>query len=632
LDVDQDLWERGFQLAYFLFPERSTALRVLTGALNKLRVQRGRETRRSYWRDKHLKRGITRITRDEGDALQWLIFSESDAVEKEREQEQAPTSAEMAVRYIRNLVRMTTSMSSFYVNVGLHRLLFNYSTVEAQRVYESVTERFLGADEYRRAKGALMKKLGKRFTTLKTCRTQHGELRFETLTYETDAQHATLTSLVDSCLRAFTPWSTLQACPVPANYDASRDRLPSDLSGQGRGKVDFNRVEINRCHAFIDPVCDSRLMEALLLQPPMEKLALPRFYMENERHDNNPAQTGGTTGLTPSERATISKDLADRAGRRKSTDPQAMIVVVDGEQKAQLTLTAESMLTFALEEGDQLIELRELGADGDQLLALHALAYTESRGIAETHVRLWQGNAGTLALAITPDSQTGEEPLKATATLRFKPRVFPFPWASRVFTRNGKMLFPRLAFAALALALAAGITLRLIKTHENATSLTTLKPGTESPTQPAIPQGTPAIAAATPNPEASATPMPEVASLHVRYTLVPEELKVRGPNGSETLLAIPQKSAVIDLQLPIEADYAGETFHASLKLFFAPGDIVSMNGLHAEKSRKGLIVTFAVPSGKLKAGEEYVVELQTGKKNQKMETVESYGFRTKQGR
>jgi hypothetical protein len=637
LAVEQELWERGFQLAYFLFPDRGTAIGVLTGALNKLRVQRGRETRRSYWRDKHLKRGITRITRDENDALQWLIFSESDAIEKEQEQEHASTSAEMAVRYIKNLVRMTTSMSSFYVNVGLHRLLFNYSTVEAQKVYESVTERFLGADEYRRAKGALMKKLGKRFTTLKTCRTQHGELRFETLDSETDGQQATWGSLVDTCLKAFTPWSTLQACPVPANYDASRDRLPSRLSGQGGGKVDFNQVEINRCHAFIDPVCDSRLMEALLLEPPMEKLALPRFYMENERIDNNPTHTGGASGLTPAERETISKDLVGQVGRRKLTDPQAMIVVVDGEQRAQLTLTSESTLTFLLEEGDQLIELRGRAENQEFVLAIHPLGYTESHGIAQTKVTLWQGAAGTLALNVTPEAQTGEEPLKATATLRFTPKLFP--WTARVFKSNGAVAFPRLAWAALALALAAGVTIHFVTLHESTTGVSTTKPSTAGVNKtksspPAIPQSNPAMAAATPgtNPVASASPLPEIAGLHVRYSLVPDELTERGANGSETTITIPQKPAVIDFQLPVQSDYARKSFRASLKFFFKPGEIVSKNNLRAVKSRDGLVINFAVPSDKLTAGEEYVVEVQTGNTEQKMETVESYGFRTKQGK
>ena len=65
----EDLLERGFQLAYFIFPSRSQAVRILSGAVNKLKAQRGRESRRVYWRDKYLKRAITRITREEGDML-----------------------------------------------------------------------------------------------------------------------------------------------------------------------------------------------------------------------------------------------------------------------------------------------------------------------------------------------------------------------------------------------------------------------------------------------------------------------------------------------------------------------------------------------------------------------------------
>ncbi len=405
--AEQDLWEKGFQLAYFLYPDRDTAVRILAGALNKLRLQRGRETRRSYWRDKHLKRAITRITRDEGDALQWLIFSESDAAEKEQEQGNATTSAHMVVRYIKNLVRMTTSMSSFYVNIGLHRLLFNYSTAEAQRVYESVTERFLGADEYRRAKSALMRKLLKRFSTLKTCRTQHGELRFET--FEMNDEQEIWTRLVDTCLKAFTPWSTLQACPVPVDYDASRDRLPSRLSGHGGERMDFNQVEINRCHAFIDPVCDSRLMVALLLQPPKEKLALPRFYMENQHIENDPTHRDrdpdGTSGLTPEERNNISQQLSSQASRRKQADPQSITVVVDGEERAHLHLDKATSQSITLEEGDQLIEIRTQFAGEDLLLAVHQLAYTESRGLAAAELALWRGISCNLDLVIVPEAR-----------------------------------------------------------------------------------------------------------------------------------------------------------------------------------------------------------------------------------
>jgi hypothetical protein len=160
VNAEEDLLQRGFQLAYFIFPERPQALRILSEAVNKLKTQRGRETRRSYWRDKYLKGRITRITREEADMLQWLIFYESDSHEKEQEGSRQATRESMVLRYIKSLVRMTSAMSSFHVNVGLHRLLHNYSTLEAQRVYESVTDRYLGADEYRRAKSVLMSKLG----------------------------------------------------------------------------------------------------------------------------------------------------------------------------------------------------------------------------------------------------------------------------------------------------------------------------------------------------------------------------------------------------------------------------------------------------------------------------------------
>src|SRR5215470_5610255 len=152
----EDLLEKGFQLAHFLIPNRTIAIQILSAAMSKFKAQRSRETKRAYWRDKYLKRKITRIARDEGDLLQWLIYFAAEDFERQQERAGEQTTSDMVVRYVKYLVQMTTAMSSFYVNVGLHRLLHNYTTSEVQRSYETVTERFLGADEYRRAKSALM--------------------------------------------------------------------------------------------------------------------------------------------------------------------------------------------------------------------------------------------------------------------------------------------------------------------------------------------------------------------------------------------------------------------------------------------------------------------------------------------
>jgi len=132
VDDSVDLLERGFQLAHLLLADRQKALSTLSRALYKLDARHLREKKRTYWRDKYLKSWITRITRNDADILQWLILFESDSDEKEGEACGKPSTRDMIVRYIKHLVRLTTPMSSFNVNVGVSRLLHNYTGVEIQ--------------------------------------------------------------------------------------------------------------------------------------------------------------------------------------------------------------------------------------------------------------------------------------------------------------------------------------------------------------------------------------------------------------------------------------------------------------------------------------------------------------------
>ena len=162
-DAPAELLQRGFELAYFLIPDRVTAIDILTRALEKIRARSRREMKRLYWRDKHAQRPVRRIARSDMDMLQWLIMFEAEQDERAQERAGSISSTGMTIRYIKHLIQITTALSSFYVNVGVSRLLHNYSTSEAQHVYEMLTSRFLGPDEYRRAKSALMDKLSERF-------------------------------------------------------------------------------------------------------------------------------------------------------------------------------------------------------------------------------------------------------------------------------------------------------------------------------------------------------------------------------------------------------------------------------------------------------------------------------------
>src|SRR5207249_948841 len=123
------------------------------------------------------------------------------------------------------------------------------------KLYELVTDRHIGADEYRRAKGLLIAKLQARFDGLiKLTSRSRGEERFEAM--EDQSQW---TELVDECLRAFVPWSNRGVCLVPPKFDPRQQSLPWQLTGTRTGRQGHDVVEVNRFHAFLHPECFERL-------------------------------------------------------------------------------------------------------------------------------------------------------------------------------------------------------------------------------------------------------------------------------------------------------------------------------------------------------------------------------------
>lgn len=297
-----DLLERGFQLAHLLLADRQKALSILSRALYKLDARHLQEKKRAYWRDKYLKRWITSITRNDADILQWLILFESDSDEKEDEACGEPSTRDMIVRYIKHLVRLTTPMSSFNVNVGVSRLLHNYTGVETQRMYELLTERYVGTDQYRRSKNLLREKLELRFGRfIRSVKTPRGELRFE----PAEDQQG-WSPLVRECLLAFTPWSTAGACSVLPSHDLHPEPTLRGVSETGCGKEEYDRIESNRCHVFIEPLCYSRLTAHLGFRPPDQALALPHFFLDGsvDREDKSQAPSPPAP-LAPEERKTL---------------------------------------------------------------------------------------------------------------------------------------------------------------------------------------------------------------------------------------------------------------------------------------------------------------------------------------
>jgi hypothetical protein len=612
VNAKEDLLERGFQLAYFIFPSRPQAIKILSGAINKLKAQRGRENRRTYWRDKYLKRGITRISREDGDMLQWLIFHESDQYEKEQEASHGASVGDMVGRYIKSLVRMTSAMSSFHVNIGLHRLLHNYSTLEAQRVYESVTDRYPGADEYRRAKSVLMVKVGARFgAMLRTCRTQHGEVRFES-----SEQQSIWAELVDACLKAFTPWSTSNACPVPSNFDGSGQNLPARLSGSGANQGDQNQVEINRCHAFIDPVCYGRLVRGLAIEPPGRRLDLPRFFMDNADSSNHSSQSPPPSQLSAEERKAIIGAADAQAERRKKAEPTALNLVLDGKERARLQLAVDARTQFVIDEGAELLEIWTEDQDGPLLLAAHKIAYAETNGIAPASFSLALKRGASLTVQISASVEFHEGPRQSVVSLQC---LAPARGKER---RPGWLgMAPKLGLASAALIALGWFLGSSARRQEFALQPTPpdfVNRSTSSPTpQPA----------ATPNADAN------VREAVMTYRLVSDDLNTRGNAGAETpSVVVPPHPALLHLELPVASSDAGKSFHCALKPLMKNEHILTEERLRARRVAAGLtVVTFSLPSTFLDADSDYTVDLRTRGPKGELEDLGSYTFHAASG-
>ena len=599
-----ELSQRGFRLAYFITGDRSSAIQILFRAWNKLDALIKRQSRRSYWRDKYLKRWVTKISKTDADTLQWLIYFESESYEKRQEEECAVAAEALVVRYIKSIVKTATAMSSFYVAIGVHRLLHDYSTAEIQKVYELATERYLGADEYRRAKRLLIHALQDRFgDRLRSVRAAHGEIRFEL--FEDQDRWA---GVVSQCLTAFIPWSTLGLCPLPPEFGARNLGVPLALSGRGTLATP-DRVETNRCHAFIDLSCYRRLVQALGMDAPEKRLALPRLCAENTESENKndtkdddgkdedtknkegeSASSASLHSLTPEERESIREGLAEEARRRKRAVARSIVVQVDGVERGRIDSGVDAgrqhKAYFEVEEGARLVEFVTRDEAGEVLLGTYLIEYSESLNIKPSTATVrWGRTAVTISVSPSVSPAQGQSAL-LTVALRGPARA----------GENAPLGFPRRAFfyGALALILIfVGWTLRLVKDRHSLSShnvrIETLQREIAGARLPAsspelVPQGV------------------------VSQALAPYDLSTRGGETDPArIISLPTRSSVLELELPTFRSQR-RSFRAILKSFPQQRELLSEELVRPTGLEN--MVRFPVPASLLSNGKDYLVELR----------------------
>jgi hypothetical protein len=581
-EAPAELLQSGFEFAYFLIPDRSLAREILIRALEKLRVLSRREMKRLYWRDKHAESPVRRIARPDVDILQWLIMFESEKDERTQEHAGNPSPRNMVIRYIKHLVQTTTALSSFYVNVGISRLLHNYTTSEAQRVYEMLTSRYLGPDEYRRAKSILMDKTSERFGGfLKIARVERGELRFET----SDNQEQWI-ELVTHCLRIFAPWSTQGYCAhfVVANGDT---RLKS---AQKTADTDQNESELKCCHILIEPTCYDRLMEDLAFDAPETRLALPRFIMrEQQKGDDSNSQPPRAPELSQEDVDHIQQQLRMTDARRRKMNLRIVTIVVDGVEYTRLDLTQESQMQIGLETGASLIEVRGQDESGEIVLATHAISYANNA--FESARALTRVSGGELKFEITPVAAPGQEQTRAILSLNYYPRLeWTRPWTIwRELSLSGRKIsayaLSALVMAGISWGIAAAFYSARVKALEKELQQA------QSNQQHLFPTAARAI---------------------VSYTLTPDDLRVRGTETAgipEISLRLHSPAISLDLALPPAAQ--APSFTAELKTFTGNKTLMTQNFLQPARIDSGPAVEIVVPADLLRADSYYTVYLHS---------------------
>jgi hypothetical protein len=374
---------RAFQLAYFIHGDRETALNIAAEALAKLEVAAAAQDKRLYYtptgRAARAERFRTKVSVGELHLLQRLVYVESEPYERQAEQSpngESPDEEDMLIYFIKHLVRITVRRNSFYVTLGLSRLLHNYSTAEAMEMYNVLVQdpgRVRDDYYYRSRKGRLMKELKERFgDRLRVTRGARGEERFQT--EDAPDRHA---ELARECLQEFTPWST--ECAIPAGLDPLAEEI-HDLAFDGSDPDREHAIEVNRLHAALHPECFARLAASLNFASPTDRLTTPYFYMARDRnHDQDrkpPRSSRRAPRLDEAEMDAVKNALAERSSRRKTAAAGLLRIIVDGSERARFDLNRTSCARFETREDDELIEVRS--ADG-LLLATFLLNQDESQ-------------------------------------------------------------------------------------------------------------------------------------------------------------------------------------------------------------------------------------------------------------
>jgi outer membrane biosynthesis protein TonB len=382
--------DRAFELAFFIHGDLETAKQIAYSAMRKLEVTSNAQFKRYYYTPQS-RQSRNKVTMNDLQLLQRLVYVESEPFELEKEFTETATEKDLLIYFVKHLIRITLKRNSFYVTLGLSRILHNYCTTETMEIYNILTQdpdRVQDDCYYRARKKVLMGELKSRFgEKLEITQAKKGEQRFQAV--EASPEH---TKFVKECLKSFVPWNT--KFDFPDKYDQFSDTI-TGLYFNGKNPDDEHRVELNRMHVLLNPETFQKLVNTLHFPAPEEKLEVPKFNMKKKDDDSNDDNWNAPPSLENIDREKLKELLEQDAEQRKSATGNVLRVLVDGEERALFDTPTQNSKAFKLDfERDEFIEVYSVDNGTDTLLATYLLGGDDV--LQETAITLEGGQKVTI--------------------------------------------------------------------------------------------------------------------------------------------------------------------------------------------------------------------------------------------
>jgi hypothetical protein len=367
-----ELLTRAFELAYFILGDRTIAIYVSMSAVDKLKIASTAQDRRFDYTPvgRFTHPAIrTKIRLSEPHLLQRLVYAESEPFERLLEGQRRSVQEDLIVRFVKHLVRITIKHNSFYLSLGLCRLLYNYTTNDTTQIYDFLIqdpERTKDDYYYRSRKQHLIREMKQRFgDSLQTYRGPRGEERFQARKDSVRYQW-----LVEECLRRFTPWWS--DCILPPVIDHHRNVI-APLLFEGENPDEEHQIEINRIHTLLHPPCFARIVDSLGLDAAADRLELPQFagYEDHQRNSDDRFKPGP---LNYDEVDAVKRYLDRNNVSRKSIAENIFSLQIDGAEWARFSLEDAPLSKFGVPEEAESIGVSSFESDDSIPLAIHMLA------------------------------------------------------------------------------------------------------------------------------------------------------------------------------------------------------------------------------------------------------------------